>query len=59
MDRGGRKQKSGSAFGWATLSTEQDIEHYLIECRKTGNQEIIRDAEYLAALAREKIAMKR
>ena len=55
MVNGDRKSMSPSAFAWATLETEQRIESYLIECRATGDEEIIRDAEYLAELARKEL----
>lgn len=53
---GGTKRGTQSAFSWATLGSEERIESYLIECRATGDPQIIRDAEYLAALAREALA---
>ncbi|QDM40414.1 hypothetical protein [Altererythrobacter sp. TH136] len=59
MGNDGSGKPAASAFNWATLSSEESIESYLIECRATGDDEIIRDAEYLSALAREALARQR
>lgn len=59
MDESKNTSAHRSVFQWATLSTEESIESYLIQCLATGGEDIIRDAQFLAKMAREELARQR
>ena len=56
-DEGKHITASAFAFGEPSdpFASEAGIDAYLRECQSTGDEEIIRDAEYLAMLARQRL----
>ena len=50
------KRRSASAFGFDWYSSEAGIDAYVRECWATGDEQIIRDGEFLAGIARDLLA---
>ena len=51
-----RRRGGSSAFDFDPLSSDAGIDAYLRECWKTGDEQVIRDGEFLAAIARERLS---
>jgi hypothetical protein len=45
-----------SAFGFHWFTSEAGIDAYVRECWATHDEQVIRDGEFLAAVAREQLA---
>ena len=50
------KRRSASAFGFDWYSSEAGIDAYVRACWATGDEQIIRDGEFLAGIARDLLA---
>ena len=48
-----KDEREKSVFGWNPLGTEEQIDAYLRECWASGDETVIREAEYLAGLAKQ------
>ena len=50
------RRRSASPFGFDWYSSEAGIDAYVRECWATGDEQIIRDGEILAGIARDLLA---
>lgn len=50
------RRRGTSAFGFDWYSSEAGIDAYVRECWVTGDEQIIRDGEFLAGIARDLLA---
>jgi hypothetical protein len=50
------RRKATSAFGFDWYSSEAGIDAYVRECWATGDEQMIRDGEFLARIARDLLA---